>query len=291
MVHVKARNTDNPVVGQSPLRAAGASIANAVETYGLQKSLFHNLANVGMSFSTDMDLTAEQMRMLRERVDRQTKGFAAGGSIILINGLRLDRGGNGTKAADEELVGALEFSVREIARVYGIPPSMLAQASESSYATAAEERRAFLTSTLEPWAARVANELSMKLLTAEDRTAGVRVAYDFASALLGHGAERADTLSKLVNAGILSVNESRNLMGMADAPGGDVLRSPVNTYPMDAWLDFAPPQEGAEEPQEAAEEPDSGETAEEPTGAAGDAPEDEKSKAQTSGLAPEEAEE
>ncbi len=277
IIHVKARNTDNAVVGVSPLRAAGASIANAVETYSLQKSLFHNLNNAGLAFSTDLELTADQMNQLRDRVDKQTKGYAAGGSIILSNGLKIDRGGNGTTAHDETLIEALEFTTREIARAFGVPPSMLAQADQSSYSTASEERRHFVTATLEPWAARVASELTAKLVTPEDQTAGVAIAYDFTASLMGHGEERADALSKLVNAGIMSVNESRNLMGMSDVEGGDMLRSPSNTYPMDAWLDFKPSQDTPEAAEETPEEAEGEENASDAPEEAEETPEEDES--------------
>jgi HK97 family phage portal protein len=241
VIHIKARCIDNSLVGVSPLRAAGASISGVVETASLQKSLFSNLNQAGLVFSSEMEMTAEQMQQLREAVDAQTKRLAAGGSLILSHGLKVDRGTNGTTAHDQTLVAALEFSVREIARCYGVPPSLLAQASESSYSTATEEYRAYLTSTLMPWSVRVAAELSEKLLTDADRTAGHSVGYDFTSALIGYGAERAETLSKLVNAGIYSTNEARNLQGLQDVDGGETLRAPANNYPLNNWLNFAPP--------------------------------------------------
>ncbi|MEP3634092.1 MAG: phage portal protein [Shimia thalassica] len=242
VVHIKARSTDNPLVGVSPLRAAGASVANVIETVTLQRSLFQNLAQAGLVFSSDLEMSADQMKQLTQRVNEKTKNLAAGGSLVLSHGLKIDRGGNGNTATDSELVQALEFSVREIARTYGIPPSMLAQADQSSYSTASEEYRSYLTATLMPWAARVASELTAKLLTDADQTAGHSVAYDFTSALLGHGAERAETLSKMVNAGIVSPNEARNWQGLQDVQGGDTLRSPVNTYPLPEWLDYGPDQ-------------------------------------------------
>ncbi|MEP3297737.1 MAG: phage portal protein, partial [Pseudoruegeria sp.] len=249
MVHVRARCMDNPLVGVSPLRAAGASIAAVVETVSLQKSMFQNLNTAGLIFGTDLDLSKDQMTQLRAAVDQQTKKLASGGSLILANGLKADRTSNGSTAHDESLIDALEFSVREIARTFGVPPSMLAQASESSYSTAAEERRAFLTSTLQPWAARVASELTAKLLSEVDQTAGHTVAYSFESALMGHGAERAETLSKLVNSGIMSTNEARNLSGLADVEGGDVVRCPVNTYPLPEWLTYGPTPPPEPEPE------------------------------------------
>jgi hypothetical protein len=57
------------------------------------------------------------------------------------------------------------------------------------------------------------------------------VEHDLQELALGQGAERATYLATLVNGGIMLANEARNLIGLEDTAGGDILRSPVNTAP------------------------------------------------------------
>ncbi len=252
MVHVKYRCLDSALIGVGPLKAAAASISGAVQSFQLRESLHRNLSQAGLAFSTDMELNADQMQQLREAVDKQTKGLRAGGSIVLSHGLKMDRGGGGAiKATDSELLESLRFSVEEVCRIFGVPPSMVGMAQESSYSTAAEERRSFVNSTLRPWARRIADELGRKLLAEEERSRGLTVAYDFSAELLGEGNERAEALSKLVNSGVYSPNEARNLLGLADVPGGEELRAPVNVYPLSAWSGYGPPEPAPDETERA----------------------------------------
>ncbi|MCP3849624.1 MAG: phage portal protein [Gammaproteobacteria bacterium] len=75
----------------------------------------------------------------------------------------------------------------------------------------------------------------------------MKIYIDLSSLIRGEGTELADYLSKLVNGGIITINESRNMIGLIDVDNGDVIRSPVNTAPLDQWLqpkiareDFSP---------------------------------------------------
>ena len=62
--------------------------------------------------------------------------------------------------------------------------------------------------------------------------------------MLGHGAESAEYAAKLANAGVATVNEARRTIGLPPIPGGDALRCPVNTEPLDQWTEREPPTAG-----------------------------------------------
>jgi hypothetical protein len=95
---------------------------------------------------------------------------------------------------------------------------------------------------------RIADELTHKLIPALEIEQGVRIEYDLQQASLGHGRERAESLGALVGSGIMSVNEARNILHLADIDGGDVLRAPVNMMSLNNWLSFAPGQDASGEP-------------------------------------------
>jgi HK97 family phage portal protein len=137
---------------------------------------------------------------------------------------------------DSDLIEALRFSVEEASRIYGVPPSMLGYSQHTSFATASEERRAFLSSTLRPLLMRVADAFNAALLSDAERMAGISVEFD--SSDFGAGREMAETISSLVNSGILSLNEARNKLSLIDVPGGDVPRVPSNTMPQSSWQTY-----------------------------------------------------
>ena len=80
----------------------------------------------------------------------------------------------------------------------GVPLSMLAQPGSVNYSTAVEESRAFAALSLQPFTARLADELTAKLLTPLQRAQGFKIEFDLTRLLVSPG-EIADRMSKLVN--------------------------------------------------------------------------------------------
>jgi HK97 family phage portal protein len=237
MVHLRYRvDPSNPLIGLSPLRAAKGSHAALTELYYLHGRLAENQSNPGQILSTDQMLTKGQIQTLRETFDSMSGGYKTGGTIILSSGLRTMASQQHISQKDSDLIEALRFSVEEASRIYGVPPSMLGYSQHTSFATASEERRAFLSSTLRPLLMRVADAFNAALLSDAERMAGISVEFD--SSDFGAGREMAETISSLVNSGILSLNEARNKLSLIDVPGGDVPRVPSNTMPQSSWQTY-----------------------------------------------------
>jgi phage portal protein BeeE len=134
-----------------------------------------------------------------------------------------------------------------------------------SYSQSVEETRAFAALSLQPFCARFANELQVKLLTQAQQAQGYEIEFDLARMLVSPG-EVAERSSKLVNGGIATTNEARNLLGLPDVEGGDELRIPVNTQRMSLWLTAEPAgQQPAHDQVPAVDDPDAAEGAQERT--------------------------
>lgn len=237
MVHLRYRvDPANPLIGLSPLAASKSSWAALVESYILHERLAKNQSSPGMILSTDQNLTREQIDKLRERWQTQSAGLAAGGTVILSSGLRPTDPAQNISQKDADLVEALRFSVEEASRIYGVPVSMLGHTKDTSYATAAEERRAFLSATLRPLMVRVADALGVSLLTDQERLEGLGIEFDASD--FGAGKELAETISNLLNSGVLTLNECRNRLGLPDVTGGDVPRVPANVMPEGSWQTY-----------------------------------------------------
>ncbi len=237
MVHLRYRvDPANPLIGLSPLRAAKGSHAALTEIYFLHGRLAENQSNPGMIFSTEQSLTKEQLDRLRLLVDQGSSKVASGGTIILSSGLKTESSKQHISQKDSDLIEALRFSVEEASRIYGVPPSMLGYSQHTSFATSAEERRAFYSATLKPLQLRVADAFNQALLTESERMAGLSVEFD--SSDFGAGKELAETISSLVNSGVLTLNEARNKLSLVDVDGGDIPRVPANVMPQHSWQTY-----------------------------------------------------
>jgi HK97 family phage portal protein len=237
MVHLRYRvDPANPLVGLSPLRAATGSHAALTDVYLLHARLAKNQSAPGLILSTEKDMTKEQVTRLRELWDQQSGGYKSGGTVILSNGLTTSDSHQNISQKDADLIEALRFSVEEASRIYGVPPSMLGYSQHTSFATAQEERRAFMSATLRPLQLRVADAFNQALLTEQERLDGLSVEFD--STDFGAGRELAETISSLVNSGVLTLNEARNKLSLVDVPGGDTPRVPANVMPQDSWQTY-----------------------------------------------------
>lgn len=166
---------------------------------------------------------------IREQFAQHYTGQNTGRVAILEHGMEWKPIEPSVSPADADLVNLNRFGVEEVARLYGVPPSLLAQTHSASYSTAVEESRAAVLHCLRPWAVRLSDCLGRVLLTQQERDKGMRVDVSLDSLLVAPGKEMSEYLRELVNSGILSLNEARNVLGLADIPGGDVHRAPVNT--------------------------------------------------------------
>lgn len=237
VVHLKYRSDpSNPHLGISPLKSAGASTAALIESYTLHERLSQNQSNAGMVLATPSPLTKAQIQLLREIWDQQSGGFKSGGTVILSSGLEPKASLQSISQKDADLVESMRFSVEEASRVFGVPPSMLGYSQHTSFATASEERRSFMASTLRPLMMRVADALSFALLSEQERLQGIAVEFD--SSDFGAGNELAQTLSTLVNGGVFTANEARNRLGLPDSTDGDQIRIPANVMPSPSWQTY-----------------------------------------------------
>lgn len=179
------------------------------------------------------------MARVKARWKELFAGDATGEPAVLSEGMEATSL-NMAKAVDLQLEEMSSLGVREISRILGVPGHLLGEQGSINFSTAVESQRSFVSMSLKPWAVRFGSCLSHSLLSRDARLAGERVALDLSSMVRGEGQELSEFLSRLTNGGILSVNEARQSVGYGPITGGDVARSPVNTMPIENWLEYDP---------------------------------------------------
>jgi len=243
ITHFKYRlNGRNQVLGLSPLETCSPSIELSLTIREMGRILYRNQALPGSVLQTDLELKKEQIDALRERWDKVSKGRNRGGTPILTHGLKLNQH-NLETAVNMQLAALMKLGVEEISRCYGVPAQLLSSSSDINYSSGVELMRSFISMSLQPLASRLSDTLSHSLLSMEELAEGYRIEIDLSSQLLGDGEQKSNYLSQMVNNGLLSVNEARNLSGFGDVENGDELRAPLNTSSLKKWIDFNPGKE------------------------------------------------
>jgi HK97 family phage portal protein len=238
VAHLRYRPTHwDPRIGIPPTATASASIQMLLETRRMATAAATNAARPGTVLSSDKQIDQRAAERIKERFDDRFAGHGAGGTLILEEGLKISSLPlvDLTQLAFE---ASSKLGAADIARLFSIPVDLLL--GSENRATTTKARRRLIAFGISPVARLVEDCLAAALLTPEQRRAGYGIRVDTSTEELGQGSEFATAISGLLNAGALSPNEIRTRLGYARVEGGDALRSPVNTYPLQHWQHFAP---------------------------------------------------
>lgn len=118
--------------------------------------------------------------------------------------------------------------IREIARAFRIPPTMLFELSRGTWSNTEEMGRQFLTMTLRPWLKRWQAAYSRVLLSPDERESLYCEAVTD-DLLTTDFSTRATAFSQYVAMRALTPNEVRASMNRPPLPGGDELSNPFTT--------------------------------------------------------------
>jgi len=225
VVHMRVNSLDG-------LRGRGP-VMSVLESLGAGRAAELFAARYFSSAGVPSGVITVKSRITPEAAQRLAEQFTA-----LHSGPRqhrvavLDQGAEwqpaGLKPEDLQLLAVRQFAVTEVARLFGIPPHLLADASQStSWGSGLEEQnRAFVALTLRPYLAL----LETALTDAFCWDTNLLVRFDPSGLFVSSTRNRYAAYSQARYAGFLTVNEIRD---MEDLPSigeaGDNVMQPLNT--------------------------------------------------------------
>lgn len=119
-----------------------------------------------------------------------------------------------------QMIEAQKFNIEDVARVFGVPPHLLASLDRATNNNIEHLSLEFAKYTIRPWATRQEQEIDRKLFSKADRD-NYSTRFDMSSFMRGDMQSLADYLHKMVNGGILSINDARKKINMNPVEGGD----------------------------------------------------------------------
>ena len=126
-----------------------------------------------------------------------------------------------------QLIQAKVFSIDDIARIFCIPPHLLAELSHATFSNIEQQNIFFGEYTLRPLCKRIEKQLELKLFTDKERE-NYHVKFDLNGLMRGDAQARAVFYEKGINAGWMTPNEAREFEGMKRLEGLDEPRIPLN---------------------------------------------------------------
>lgn len=127
------------------------------------------------------------------------------------------------KLADNQFLELRQYTALQIASAFGIKPYQIGDYTKSSYSSAEAQQLSFLVDTLLYILKQYEEELTYKLLTADEIANGYYFKFNVDVMLRADFKTKIETLSKATNNFLMTPNEARLKLDLGRKPGGDRL--------------------------------------------------------------------
>jgi HK97 family phage portal protein len=232
VVHLRCFSKDG-LIGMSPLMRSAGAVSLAMAQADLAQVHAERGHVPDMAFETDKafqgELADAAFKRLKDQLAERLRGMGRGiPSLLLEAGLKAKP--LAAPGREQQFHESRVLSLEDVARIYGVPLSVVGLGKNASYGSLTEESRALRQNCFAPWAGRVEAQLRLALLSAEGRRA-YTIEHDLS------GLERGDLLARLqayeigIRSEVFSPNEIRRWEGMQSREGGDTFRNPAVSQP------------------------------------------------------------
>lgn len=213
ILHIPGMGYDG-VRGWSPIALCRQAIGAGLAAEEFSARFFSNGSHLGGVLQTDSTLTAEQAKDAKQTFAARTQGLAKAHEVaVLSSGLRYEP--IGIAPEDSQLIESRAFAIQDVARIYGLPPHLLADSSNSTSwgSGLSEQTRALLVYTLGPWLSRIEDRLTRELALP-----GEYFEFTRSGLLQSTTLERYEVYKIGIETGVLTANECRALENLPALP-------------------------------------------------------------------------
>lgn len=209
-VHLKNISTSG-LVGISPIEVAKnmVLVQNSSQTY--LKSFYSNGNLVRGILKVPTQLNKEAKTKVREEWEMFSTGLTNAHRIAVLDaGLEYQQ--LGLSQADAQFIETQKFSINEIAKIFSVPPHMIGELDRATFSNIEHQAIEFLRDTLTPLLISWEQTLTNQLLSETDiEKNGYYFKFNLNSILRGDSSARANYYEKMIQLGVYSINEVREL--------------------------------------------------------------------------------
>lgn len=216
-------------LGVSPISLGKEAIglASILERHGAQ--FFGSGARPTGIISNDKPQGGEAGAQAVGNIRKSFREWQKGGSgdpLILDAGWKYDQ--PAMTSTDAQFLEHRLEQVREIARIFGVPPTMLFELTRGTWSNTEQMGAQFLQLCLRPWLDRWTDAMTTVLLS-EDEQDDHYFEFVTDDLMRADAASRTANMTALVTNRIMTPNEVRAILNMPPLPGGDELTNPHTT--------------------------------------------------------------
>ncbi|KUF12412.1 phage portal protein [Pseudoponticoccus marisrubri] len=224
VVHVQ------PFGGASPIYLAREAIGLAIAFEKHMGGIFANGGRPSGIITAQKSLDLETKKRIAASWFSTHSRDNAGGTAILDEGMAYQQ--LAMTLADAQFAENRLEQIREIARAFRVPPTMLFELTRGTWSNTEEMARQFYSVTLKPWLAEWTWAYSRCLLTPEER-ADLYLEFVTDDLLTTDHASRATAYGQYRAMGAMTANEVRAGLNLPAHADGDLIANPYTTSDKD----------------------------------------------------------
>lgn len=219
----------NGLVGYSPISMARNSLglARATEKFGSKLFVNGAMPKVVLTSPPGVKLSDKARQNLVESWETNYQGvLKSHKTAVLEDGMDIKT--IGVPPEDAQFLETRKFQLQEIARIFRIPPHMLADLDRATFSNIEHQSIEFVVHVLRPWLVRWEQSINRRLFTEAERQQGYFVEHLVDGLLRGDIKSRYEAYSIARTGGWFSANDIRSMENMNPIEGGDIYLQPLN---------------------------------------------------------------
>ena len=225
ILHV--RTVGDGYVGLSPIALFRESIGLGLAAEKAGAAFFGSGMRPGGVLEHPATLSDQAYKRLREQAEAQASGAGKQGRLLITEeGMKYQQ--LSIPPTDAQYIETRVHQIRDVARIYRMPPHKLADLADATFSNVEEQNREYVDDCLAPWLVQWEQEIAAKLLLPDERER-YYPHFQVDALLRGNATARAAFYSTMFHIGAMSINEIRDKEDLDEiGPDGDQHLVPVN---------------------------------------------------------------
>lgn len=218
---------------KSPIRLhrENLGLAKSAETFGAE--YFGSGGQMTGILSSDQPLRKEQMDTIQQSWNRAQN---QAGTKLLPFGFKYSR--ISISPDEAQFIQTRKFQAEEICRIFSVPPALVQLESQTTYNNVEQQNLQFARHTVTPWAKRIEQEIDRKLIQSRERPQ-LYSKFSLNDLYRGDMQSRADFYTKMLQNGVLNINEVRMKEDLNPTDGGDTHVVAVNQLALNKLQEYS----------------------------------------------------
>ena len=225
MVHIPGLGFDG-ICGRSPIRQFAETMGLNLDIKHYGSQFFKNGARPSGVLEHPGRLSEEAQARLRKQFDRRYAGAANSGKTMLLEeGMKYAQ--ISVPPEEAQFLESRKYGVNEIARIYGIPPHMIADLEHATFSSIESQDINFAKHSIVPECVNWEQELMRKLLNPEERDT-YEIEFNMEGLVRGDMQSRYQAYAIGRQWGFLTADDIRAKENMGNVDGGQTTYTPLN---------------------------------------------------------------